>query len=133
MMLILYTALAMQIPIFFFFFVFRLIMRRKIQLLSCMECQRCTGSCPVLKKHPEFIGPYGVMVAAKRDRDDLVAQGHLELCIKCGLCAQACPRNLDALEEATKMVVSVQERKDQKIEHVIPLRRKKRKSETNHT
>jgi len=129
--IILYTALAMQIPIFFFFFVFGLIMRRRIQLLSCMECQRCTGSCPVIKKHPEFIGPYGVMVAAKRDRYDLVEQGHLELCTQCGLCAEACPRKLDALAEAANTPYSVRHEKDLGIEQVIPLGHKKGKPEAD--
>jgi L-lactate utilization protein LutB len=129
--IILYTALAMQIPIFFFFFVFGLIMRRRIQLLSCMECQRCTGSCPVLKKHPEFIGPYGVMVAAKRDRYDLVEQGHLELCTQCGLCAEACPRKLDALAEAANTPYSVQHDKVPDSERVISLGHKKRKPEAD--
>lgn len=130
-MIILYTILAMQIPLFFFFFVFRLIMRRRVQLLSCMECQRCTGSCPVLKKHPEFIGPYGVMVAAKRDRYDLVAQGNLELCTQCGLCAEACPRKLDALAEAANIPYSVRHGKDPASERVISLGRRKGKPETD--
>lgn len=129
-MIILYTALAMQIPIFFFFFVFRLIMKRRIQLLSCMECQRCMGACPVTKKHPEFIGPYGVMVAAKRERYDLVEEGHLELCTECGLCAKACPRKLDAVAEAANISFSLRPEKDSEIERVIPLERRRKDTET---
>ena len=124
-MILIYTAIAMQIPILLFVFVIRLLIRKKVQLLSCMECQRCTGSCPVLKKHPEFIGPYGLMSAVKKERYDLVAQGHLEFCTRCGLCAQACPRKLDALEEVKNLIPNKPDKKDRRIEGVIPFGRKK--------
>jgi heterodisulfide reductase subunit C len=124
-MILIYTAIAMQIPLLLFVFVIRLLIRKKVQILSCMECQRCTGACPVVKKHPEFIGPYGLMSAVKKERYDLVSQGHLEFCTQCGLCARACPRNLDALEEVKNLIPNKPDKKDQGIEGVIPFGRKK--------
>jgi len=129
-MIIIYTALAMQIPILFFFFVFSLIRRRRVQLLSCMECQRCVGACPVVKRHPEFIGPYGVMAAVKKERYDLLDQGSLELCTLCGLCAKACPRRLDAVKEAAMGIAkNVPKEKDQERERVVSLQHEKRNPE----
>jgi len=103
--IIIYTALAMQIPLLFVFFIIRILAERKAQILNCTECQRCAGACPVLKRKPEFIGPYGVMLAAKKGLE--TGEGHLELCQKCGLCVQACPRGLDILETLDRLSPSI--------------------------
>lgn len=128
-MIMLYTALAMQIPLLLFIFVLRLLIRKKVQLLSCMECQRCTGACPVVKKHPEFIGPYGLMSAVKKERCELVAHGHLELCTQCGLCVRACPKKLDALGEVPNLIQHKPEKKERGREGVLPFSRKETQSE----
>jgi len=83
--------------------VVRLLYRRSSQVILCMECEQCMGVCPILKKKGlDFIGPTGIMVAAKSGNIRRAVESGALLCTGCRLCEKACPRGLAPYREVEK-------------------------------
>ncbi|MEN6436954.1 MAG: 4Fe-4S dicluster domain-containing protein [Syntrophobacter sp.] len=80
-----------------------LVGRGASQVLLCMECEQCTGACPmVLKKGREFAGPRGIMAAAKvGDPSAAIEHGALS-CNGCRACERVCPRGLAPYREVER-------------------------------
>jgi succinate dehydrogenase/fumarate reductase-like Fe-S protein len=77
------------------FLLIDLIRRGDSQVLLCMECEQCVGACPVsLKKGSEFVGPRGIMAAAKAGEPSIAIDHGAFLCNGCGACQRLCPRGL---------------------------------------
>ncbi|MEN6438800.1 MAG: 4Fe-4S dicluster domain-containing protein [Syntrophobacter sp.] len=90
------------------FLVLDLVRRGATQILLCMECEQCAGACPVtLKAGADFIGPRGIMAAAKvGDPSRAIIRGAL-LCNGCKACERVCPRGLAPYQEVTRWKASM--------------------------
>jgi L-lactate utilization protein LutB len=88
--------------------VVRLILQGSAQVLLCMECELCMGSCPlVTRRGVAFPGPKGIMVAVKAGkRESALAAGALD-CNGCGVCTRICPRGLSPQDEVARWRASI--------------------------
>jgi Fe-S oxidoreductase len=61
----------------------------------CLDCGKCTGSCPVTRIDVTY-SPRGTIerVLARRP-EELIHDEHLWACLTCGLCTTRCPSNVD--------------------------------------
>jgi succinate dehydrogenase/fumarate reductase-like Fe-S protein len=89
------------------FLVIDLVRRGASQVLLCMECEQCAGACPLaLKAERDFLGPRGIMAAAKvGDPSAAIERGAL-LCNGCKACERVCPRGLAPYLEVTRWKAS---------------------------
>jgi succinate dehydrogenase/fumarate reductase-like Fe-S protein len=89
------------------FLVIDLARRGASQVLLCMECEQCAGVCPVaLKMGGDFVGPRGIMAAAKvGDPSAAIKHGAL-LCNGCKACERVCPRGLAPYREVAQWKIS---------------------------
>jgi succinate dehydrogenase/fumarate reductase-like Fe-S protein len=90
------------------FLLIDLVRRKDSQVLLCMECEQCVRACPVaLKTGPDFIGPRGIMAAAKvGDPSSAIVHGAL-LCNGCKACERVCPRGLAPYLEVERWKTSM--------------------------
>jgi len=80
-----------------------LVRRGASQVLLCMECEQCTGSCPMaLKTDRDFVGPRGIMAAAKVGDPSLAIEHGAFLCNGCRACERVCPRGLAPYREVER-------------------------------
>lgn len=79
------------------------------EMLHCIECLLCDAVCPAYRYSPSFIGPAALVQLARfaldpRDRgaraELAVDRGHLEACVNCYACVEACPAGINILEHA---------------------------------
>jgi len=84
-----------------------------IKLTSCLECLICQSVCLVLKDKPDqFIGPLGLPWLAQTALTDPNIGKEMrdvsQMCLSCGLCWEACPSEINFLEDAIKGILSGQ-------------------------
>lgn len=66
-------------------------------VLFCVECGKCTASCPMAEMYPDFSwehSPRGIVQQALRDKAILTGQA-LWRCTQCGACTRTCPEGVD--------------------------------------
>ncbi len=62
----------------------------------CMDCQQCVAVCPVRKAvKQEYMGPRGIMIAARSGNRRMAEKGRIYSCTSCMSCVDACPRGLN--------------------------------------
>jgi len=76
-----------------------------VRMTKCFECLMCQSVCPVRADMPdEFVGPLGLLWLgqmsldpAKRSFIKNEIDAALEMCVRCGLCSEACPCSEDII------------------------------------
>ncbi len=93
--------------------------RKKIDgAIDCILCGACYGSCPVAGTNPEYIGPHGILKAARfyNDSRDMANKERLTLignnkglfrCHSIFNCQVVCPKNLDPAGAISQMKVKL--------------------------
>ena len=79
-----------------------------VRLTKCFECLMCQSVCPVRADMKEkFVGPLGILWLAQMSLDPgnrLVLKNEidagLEMCLRCGLCSDACACSEDIIQLA---------------------------------
>jgi succinate dehydrogenase/fumarate reductase iron-sulfur protein len=79
-----------------------------VRLTKCFECLMCQSVCPVrADAKQEFVGPLGLLWLAqlaldpvKRALINREIDAALELCVRCGICSDACPCSEDIIRLA---------------------------------
>ena len=61
----------------------------------CVDCGKCTGSCPLAREDPEYSPRRIVERMIYGDAATVVADPQLWSCMTCGLCSTRCPSNVD--------------------------------------
>ena len=61
----------------------------------CVDCGKCTGSCPLARVDPEYSPRRIVERMIYGDAETVVADPQLWSCMTCGLCSARCPSNVD--------------------------------------
>ncbi len=90
------------------FLVIDLVRRGSSQILLCMECEQCAGACPVaLKADRGFIGPRGIMAAAKVGNPSSAVIRSALPCNGCRACERVCPRGLAPYMEVSRWKTSM--------------------------
>jgi heterodisulfide reductase subunit C len=77
-----------------------------LDVLSCMQCGTCTGSCPS-GRHTAF-NTRRILRDARKNRDTVLSDDNLWLCTTCYTCQERCPRGIpitDALLELRRLAV----------------------------
>ncbi len=69
---------------------------------SCILCDSCFASCPVMAINENFLGPFALTKAYRyaiqgenRETIDLIQQNGVWDCTLCGECTLACPQGID--------------------------------------
>ena len=61
----------------------------------CLDCGKCTGSCPLARVDPEYSPRRIVERVIFGDAETVVTDPKLWRCMTCGLCSTRCPSNVD--------------------------------------
>ena len=61
----------------------------------CVDCGKCTGSCPLARVDPEYSPRRIVERVVFGDAETAVTDPQLWRCMTCGLCSARCPSNVD--------------------------------------
>jgi len=68
---------------------------RRTRSTYCLDCGKCTGSCPVSRVDVTY-SPRSTIERVLAGRpEDLINNRHLWSCLTCGLCTTRCPSNVD--------------------------------------
>ena len=71
---------------------------RSTGVLNCLECGKCTASCPVARRDPRF-SPRRIIEAALEDlADEVETDRLLWSCLTCKMCEQRCPSGVEFCE-----------------------------------
>lgn len=77
-----------------------------LDLLSCMQCGTCTGSCP--SGRHTALNTRRIIRDARKNRVEILSDDALWLCTTCYTCQERCPRNIpitDALLELRRLAI----------------------------
>src|SRR5574344_153502 len=77
-----------------------------LDLLSCMQCGICTGSCP--SGRHTGLNTRRILRDARKNRVSVLSDDALWLCTTCYTCQERCPREIpitDALLELRRLAV----------------------------
>ncbi len=61
----------------------------------CLDCGKCTGSCPLARVDPEYSPRRIVERVVSGEATAVMADPHLWMCMTCGLCSARCPSHVD--------------------------------------
>jgi heterodisulfide reductase subunit D len=61
----------------------------------CLDCGKCTGSCPLARVDPEYSPRRIVERVVYGQAEEVMADPHLWSCMTCGLCSARCPSKVD--------------------------------------
>lgn len=64
----------------------------------CMECGKCTGSCPVSRFNHGYSPRILVNKAIRSGQLELLKDKNIWVCLTCKLCDERCPANIDYIE-----------------------------------
>jgi NADPH-dependent glutamate synthase beta subunit-like oxidoreductase len=65
------------------------------QAYQCMECGRCTGSCPMVELFPNDFHPHHLLTQLTKDPDRVLKGPELWFCASCYKCNARCPQALE--------------------------------------
>ncbi len=68
---------------------------QKTHAYLCLDCGKCTGSCPLARVDPEYSPRRIVERVIYGQAGEVVADPHLWSCMTCGLCSTRCPSGVD--------------------------------------
>ncbi|WP_410507944.1 CoB--CoM heterodisulfide reductase subunit C [Methanosarcina hadiensis] len=77
-----------------------------LDVLSCMHCGTCTGSCP--SGRHTGLNTRRIIRDARKNRPEILSDDDLWLCTTCYTCQERCPRGIpitDALLELRRLAV----------------------------
>jgi heterodisulfide reductase subunit D len=69
----------------------------------CVDCGKCTGSCPLARVDPEYSPRRIVERVVFGDAETVVTNPQLWSCMTCGLCSARCPSKVDFSRFITEM------------------------------
>ena len=61
----------------------------------CLDCGKCTGSCPLARVDPDFSPRRIVERVVFGEGESVISDPRLWSCMTCGLCSERCPSNVD--------------------------------------
>lgn len=61
----------------------------------CLDCGKCTGSCPLARVDPEYSPRRIVERVVFGEAESVIADPRLWSCMTCGLCSARCPSKVD--------------------------------------
>lgn len=67
-------------------------------VLNCLECGKCTASCPVARRDPRFSPRRIIEVALEDLADEVETDRLLWSCLTCKMCEQRCPSGVEFCE-----------------------------------
>jgi len=65
------------------------------QAYQCMECGRCTGSCPMVELFPNDFHPHHLLSDLTKDPEKVLRGSELWFCASCYKCNAICPQALE--------------------------------------
>jgi heterodisulfide reductase subunit C len=77
-----------------------------LDVLSCMQCGTCTGSCP--SGRHTGLNTRRILRDARKNRAAILSDDALWLCTTCYTCQERCPRNIpitDAILELRRLAI----------------------------
>lgn len=68
--------------------------QKNTRILSCLECGKCTASCPVSLYNGDFSPRRLSSYFVSGNYDGLIKDPHIWTCLACGLCSLRCPSGI---------------------------------------
>lgn len=68
---------------------------QKTRAYLCLDCGKCTGSCPLARVDLEYSPRRIVERVIYGEAETILADPHLWMCMTCGLCSARCPSHVD--------------------------------------
>jgi heterodisulfide reductase subunit D len=68
---------------------------QKTRAYLCLDCGKCTGSCPLARVDPDFSPRRIVERVVFGEGEAVISDPRLWSCMTCGLCSERCPSNVD--------------------------------------
>lgn len=65
------------------------------QVYQCLECGKCTGSCPMVDLFPDDFHPHHLLTDFIYHRDKVLSGHSLWLCASCYRCNKRCPQGIE--------------------------------------
>ena len=92
-----------------------------VGLTKCFECLMCQSACPLFQDVEKgFVGPLGLLWlgqmsldSAKRPLIEHEIEASLDMCLRCGLCSQACPCSEDIISLAINILEKEKDNENQ--------------------
>lgn len=82
--------------------------KMRLDFLTCVECRRCTDSCPAAMAGDNGLDPRGFILAGRKALQgcapgdpvigNLISETALGACVTCGACQAACPVGVEHLD-----------------------------------
>jgi len=67
----------------------------RTRALLCLDCGKCTGSCPVSRVDPTYSPRRTIERFLVGQPEDVISDRYLWSCLTCGLCTTRCPSDVD--------------------------------------
>jgi heterodisulfide reductase subunit D len=71
---------------------------RRTGVVQCLECGKCTASCPVATMKPDFSPMYLIEKALRADGHEVKSSPDYWNCLTCANCSHRCPSKVDFVE-----------------------------------
>jgi len=68
---------------------------RESNALGCLDCGKCTASCPIPLVGADYSPRRHVIAAIQGDESEITANGSIFQCLTCSQCDQRCPAGVD--------------------------------------
>ena len=65
---------------------------------ACYDCGKCTATCPISRVGGDYSPRRHVLATNLRQRQSIIHNGTLSICLTCGMCDQRCPAEVGYTE-----------------------------------
>ncbi len=96
------------------------------QAFYCLECGRCTGTCPIVELFPEQFNPHHILENVLINLDKVINEKGIWFCASCYKCNRLCPQGIELPDIFLKLrKIAVKENGLEKLKQAIEIIKEK--------